>query len=105
MYRIIVIKEGMPMAHHQPDDDWRVCLGPAIARQDAGSSDAASRLANPVRGYLFWMVPFAATVLLVPCHAVSVLIEYWALSRLWIDVEKKKVFAAALRHDYRKSTT
>ncbi len=49
------------------------------------------------RSGLFWMVPFAATVLLVPCYVASPLIEYWALSRLWKDIEKKKVFAATLR--------
>lgn len=51
----------------------------------------------PYEEHLFWMVPFAATVLLVPCYAASLLIEYWALSRLWKDLERKKVFAATLR--------
>ena len=52
---------------------------------------------GPYEGHLVWMVPAAATVLLLPCFVASLLIERWVLSRRWADRDRKAVFGAVLR--------
>jgi hypothetical protein len=51
----------------------------------------------PYEDQLFWMIPAAATVLLIPCFLVSVLIERWVLVRRWRNHERRAVFSAVLR--------
>lgn len=50
----------------------------------------------PYEEHLFWMIPAAATVLLIPCFFVSVLIERSVLVRRWRDHERRAVLSAVL---------
>jgi len=51
----------------------------------------------PYEDHLFWMIPAAATVLLIPCFWASVIIERWVLVRRWRDHERRAVFSAVFR--------
>ncbi len=51
----------------------------------------------PYEQHLVWMVPAAATFLLVPCFLISLVIERWVLVRRWSDRDRKAVFSAVLR--------
>jgi hypothetical protein len=51
----------------------------------------------PYEGQRFWMIPAAATVLLIPCFFASVFIEHWVLVRRWSDLERRAVLSAVLR--------
>jgi hypothetical protein len=51
----------------------------------------------PYEEHLFWMIPCAATVLLIPCFVVSVFIEHLVLARCWKEKDPKTVFFAVLR--------
>lgn len=48
----------------------------------------------PYENDLYWMVPAASLVLLVPCFAVSVVVEAWTLSRLWPTTDRKRIWGA-----------
>jgi hypothetical protein len=50
----------------------------------------------PYEAYLYWMIPVAATILLIPCFLVSVPIERWVLIRRWPTVERPVVRSAVL---------
>lgn len=50
----------------------------------------------PYERHLHWMIPAAATVLLVPSCVVSVFMERWILCRLWPDVERAALCRAVL---------
>jgi len=51
----------------------------------------------PYEQHLVWMIPAAATFLLVPCFVVSLVIERWVLARRWANRDRKAVFSAVLR--------
>lgn len=51
----------------------------------------------PYEEELFWMIPCAATVLLIPCFVLSVIIEQFVLGRRWKEVERRLVFSTVLR--------
>lgn len=51
----------------------------------------------PYEDELHWMIPAAATVLLIPCFLVSVLIERWILIRLWKGQDRVAVRSAVLQ--------
>ena len=51
----------------------------------------------PYEDHLFWMIPAAATALLIPCFVASVIIERWVLAWRWRDQECRAVFNAVLR--------
>lgn len=51
----------------------------------------------PYEEHFHWMIPAAATVLLVPCFALSVFVENWTLARRWPDLAPKPLTAAVLR--------
>jgi hypothetical protein len=49
----------------------------------------------PYEGDLYWMIPAASLVLLVPCLPASALLEGWLLRLGWADVRPSKVWRAA----------
>jgi hypothetical protein len=51
----------------------------------------------PYEEHLFWMIPAAATVLLIPSFVISVLIERRVLERRWEAVDRALVRSAVLR--------
>jgi hypothetical protein len=51
----------------------------------------------PYQRELHWMIPAAASVLLIPCFFVSVLIERWILVRRWKGQERQLVSTAVFR--------
>lgn len=51
----------------------------------------------PYEGHLSWMVPAAATVLLIPCFLISLQIERWVLTFRWSEKERSAVFSAVFR--------
>ncbi len=51
----------------------------------------------PYEEHLFWMIPAAATVLLIPCFVVSVFLERWVLVRRWKGTDPGLVRSAVLR--------
>ncbi len=51
----------------------------------------------PYEDHLFWMIPAAATALLIPCFIASLGIECWVLARRWSDRGRAAVFSAVLR--------
>jgi hypothetical protein len=51
----------------------------------------------PYEEQLSCMIPAAATVLLIPCFVVSLLIERWVLVRRWPERDRSAVFSAVLR--------
>ena len=51
---------------------------------------------SPDPHYLYWMIPAAATILLVPCFFASVPIERWVLAWRWQTVDRAQVRAAVL---------
>jgi hypothetical protein len=51
----------------------------------------------PYEEHLFWMIPAAATVLLIPCFVISVLLERWVLVRRWKATDPGIVRSAVLR--------
>jgi hypothetical protein len=51
----------------------------------------------PYEEHLFWMIPAAATVLLIPCFVISVFIERWVLQRRWKATDSTLVRSAVLR--------
>ncbi|MEO7298357.1 MAG: hypothetical protein ABI042_07250 [Verrucomicrobiota bacterium] len=51
----------------------------------------------PYEEDLRWMIPAAATFLLLPCFAISVFIERWILVRRWPDKNRKVLFSTVLR--------
>jgi hypothetical protein len=68
-----------------------------------GLDTAAHRLAAvtlqaawliPYEGDLFWMIPAASLVLLVPCFPASVFIEGWQLRRHWPEMMANRVWSA-----------
>ena len=50
----------------------------------------------PYETHLRWMIPAAATVLLVPCFLMSLLIERWVLVRCWAEKDRSAVFSTVL---------
>ena len=51
----------------------------------------------PYEHDLHWMIPAAASVLLIPCFAASLIIERWVLVHRWRERERSEVFSAVLR--------
>ncbi len=51
----------------------------------------------PYEQYLVWMIPAAATFLLLPCFVVSLVIERRVLTRRWVGRDRKAVFSAVFR--------
>lgn len=51
---------------------------------------------GPHEHELRWMVPAASLVLLIPFLATSVIVEGLILTRLWRDLPRRRVWAAAL---------
>jgi hypothetical protein len=51
----------------------------------------------PYEGQLHWMIPAAATVLLIPCFIVSLIIEYLILVMRWPEKDHSAVFSVVLR--------
>lgn len=51
----------------------------------------------PYEEHLFWMIPAAAMVLLIPCFLLSVVIEFRVLIRLWPEHSRRAVLSAVLR--------
>jgi hypothetical protein len=51
----------------------------------------------PYEEHLFWMIPCAATVLLIPCFVLSVIIERFVLVRRWKETDRRLVFLTVLR--------
>jgi hypothetical protein len=51
----------------------------------------------PYEGQLRWMIPAAATVLLIPSFIVSLIIEYLILAIRWKDKDRSAVFQVVLR--------
>ena len=51
----------------------------------------------PYEENFFWMIPCAATVLLIPCFVLSVMIERFVLARRWKEVDRRLVFSTVLR--------
>jgi len=50
----------------------------------------------PYEDHVHWMVPAAATALLIPCFLVSVIIERWLLIWRWRDHDRRAVSSAVL---------
>ena len=96
---------GVPLA-------WGVMLAieivAALATQGGVQPDASSPVTmlaalvlqvawlGPYEDHIRWMIPAAATVLLIPSFLVSVPIERWILVRRWRDADKPTVRAAVL---------
>lgn len=51
----------------------------------------------PYESHLAWMIPAAATVLLIPCFLVSLLIEWWVLVYRWAEKDRSSVFSVVFR--------
>lgn len=51
----------------------------------------------PYEDHLSWMIPAAATFLLIPCFLISVLIERWVLACRWPERPQSAVFSTVLR--------
>ncbi len=51
----------------------------------------------PYEGHLVWMIPAAATVLLIPSFLISLIIERGVLVRRWPERDRSTVFSAVLR--------
>lgn len=93
---------GVPVA-------WGVMLGLSLLTTGGyalGMNTPAQMLAAvtlqaawliPHEDHLFWMVPAAAMVLLIPCFLASIVIERWVLARRWPGRERHALFDAVLR--------
>jgi hypothetical protein len=51
----------------------------------------------PYETELSWMIPAAATVLLIPCFLISLFIEWRILFRRWPEQDRSAVFSAVFR--------
>lgn len=51
----------------------------------------------PYKDHLFWMIPAASTILLIPCFFVSVLMESYVLTKRWPSQKRHEVFSSVLR--------
>lgn len=51
----------------------------------------------PYENHLFWMIPCAATFLLIPSFIASVLLESLVAKLLWNDIDRKLIKSAVLR--------
>jgi len=52
---------------------------------------------EPDEQHMIWMIPAAATFLLVPCFLVSLFIERLVLAHRWAGRDRKSVYSAVLR--------